>query len=100
VRGELVIRNARLFDPAAGLDQVTGIAISDNTVTAVGAAVTAADGARILSAAGPGRHVTPGLIGMHAHAAAGALTRSASPTPGCSRATSSRRLRSRVRRGR
>lgn len=74
MRGELVIRNARLLDPASGFDQVTDIAISDNTVTAVGAAVTAADGARVLSAAGPGRHVTPGLIDMHAHAAAGALT--------------------------
>jgi len=77
---DLVITGARLRDPARGLDQVADITVRGTAVAAIEesaagkAGEKAPAGALLLSADAPGRYVLPGLIDMHAHVAAGALT--------------------------
>jgi dihydroorotase len=58
----LVIRNARLYDPAEGLDATLDVAIRDGVIAAIGerlAADNAVDGA--------GLTLLPGLIDLHVH---------------------------------
>lgn len=61
--GRTVYTNARVIDPASGLDVKGGVAIEDGLIVAVGESVTT-DGAGVVDCGG---HVlAPGLIDMHA----------------------------------
>jgi dihydroorotase len=60
---DLILTNARLFDPGSGLDQVGAIAFAGGKVAALGDVQGAAAATRDVG----GAMVTPGLIDMHAH---------------------------------
>ncbi len=70
---DLLVRG-HVLDPGQGLDGALDIAITDGKITEIGAGLPAEDAGRVIDATGPGRHVVPGLIDMHAHVAAGATT--------------------------
>jgi len=61
-RGRLVIRGARLVDPAVPLDRVTDLAIEDGLIVAVGDSLDAP-----LVIDGRGKVVLPGLFDAHVH---------------------------------
>lgn len=65
MRYDLVLKGARLIDPAQGLDQVADLAFSDGRVAAIGASIPASEGADVRDVAG--RIVTPGFIDLHTH---------------------------------
>jgi dihydroorotase len=58
------ISNARLFDPAAGLDRTADIVIADGKIVAIGENAADYSGVTI---DGSGLTVTPGLFDMHVH---------------------------------
>src|SRR3954463_6490597 len=63
-RFDLVITGGRVVDPAAGLDAVRDVAISNGRIAAVAAKITG-DAADTLDARG--KIVTPGLLDIHTH---------------------------------
>jgi dihydroorotase len=66
---DLLIKGGRVLDPARGVDGLFDVAVSAGRIAAVRPDIPAAEGRRVISA--PGRLVTPGLIDMHTHVAAG-----------------------------
>ena len=64
MRGDLILRNGRVIDPAQGLDRITDVAFSDGKVAALGDDL-AAEGMNVRDVAG--KIVTPGLIDLHTH---------------------------------
>jgi dihydroorotase len=60
-----LIKNARLIDPAAGIDAVTSVIVVDGKVAAVGAEAEKALALETLDAAG--LWLMPGLIDLHVH---------------------------------
>lgn len=61
----ILIKNARLIDPAAGVDAVTAVYIEAGKVAAVGAAAENAQAAQTVDA--KGLWLIPGLIDLHVH---------------------------------
>jgi dihydroorotase len=61
---QLLIKNGRVIDPAAGLDAPADVLISEGRIEAVRAGI-AAPGAEVFDAAG--RIVAPGFIDIHVH---------------------------------
>jgi dihydroorotase len=61
---ELLIRNGRVIDPAAGRDEIADVFVRSDTIVAVGRNLDAA-GARVYDATG--LVVAPGFIDMHVH---------------------------------
>jgi dihydroorotase len=59
----VLLRGARLVDPASGHDEVTDVLIEDETVEAVGGEAPA--GARVVDC--DGLVLAPGLVDLHAH---------------------------------
>ncbi|WCL55707.1 dihydroorotase [Gimibacter soli] len=70
--------NARLMDPASGLDEIGTLTVEDGRILAVGAAATTTGASHIVDC--KGRVLAPGLVDMRAHqvdtdaAAAGGIT--------------------------
>jgi len=62
---ELILRGARLIDPAQGLDRDPDVAFADSRVSAVGDDLAVGDGTAVRPL--PGAIVTPGLIDLHTH---------------------------------
>ena len=61
----MLIRGARVIDPANGLDKICDILIKNGVIAAVGEALSAPMGSEVLDAAG--LVACPGLIDMHVH---------------------------------
>ncbi|WP_149538113.1 dihydroorotase [Siccirubricoccus phaeus] len=61
---DLLIRNARLLDPASGLDAPASLLIQDGLIAALGADVTAPEGTPALDATG--LCLAPGLVDLRA----------------------------------
>ncbi|HET9492404.1 MAG TPA: dihydroorotase [Methylomirabilota bacterium] len=61
----LLIRNARVIDPANALDTVADVFIDGGVIKQVGARLVVAEGAEVIEAAG--KVVCPGFIDIHAH---------------------------------
>ncbi len=64
-RYDLVIRGGRVIDPAARLDGVADVAVSQGRIAAVGRDLPEEDAAEVLDARG--KIVTPGLVDIHVH---------------------------------
>ena len=62
---DLRITGGRLFDPAAGIDEVGDLAIANGKIAALGAAASGQSARQTLRA--DGLLVTPGLIDLHVH---------------------------------
>ncbi len=62
---DLLIGGVRLIDPASGLDRHGALLVQDGRIVALGAEVTAPEGAEILTAP-PGAVLCPGLVDMRA----------------------------------
>ena len=74
MRYDLLVKGGHVLDPGQGLDGVLDIGIAAGTISEIGADLPAADAAAVIEVSGPGRHVVPGLVDMHAHVAHGATT--------------------------
>ena len=61
----ILIRGARVVDPAAGWDDVADLLLADGRVAAVGRGLGAPEGAEVLEAAG--LVAAPGLVDLHVH---------------------------------
>lgn len=61
---DLIIRRARVIDPAQGVDQIADIAVRDGKIVGIGDYPTA-NGAEVLD--GSGCIASPGWIDLHAH---------------------------------
>jgi len=61
----ILIRGARVVDPAAGRDGVADVLLADGRVAAVGPGLDVPDGGEVLDAAG--LVVAPGLVDLHVH---------------------------------
>lgn len=61
----LLIRQARLLDPAAGTDQPGDLLIIEGRIAATGSNLTAPDGAELLNA--DGHLLAPGLVDLRTH---------------------------------
>jgi len=61
----VLIRNARVIDPANGIDKVADIAVEAGRIAAVGTALPVADAQRVIDA--DGVIACPGLIDPHVH---------------------------------
>ncbi|MBP1625768.1 MAG: Dihydroorotase [Holophagaceae bacterium] len=61
----LLIKNARILDPALGLDGIGSLLVEDGLVAAIGAAVQVPGDAEVLDA--EGQVLTPGFIDLHVH---------------------------------
>lgn len=66
MRYDLVLKNGRLIDPAAGVDARRDVAFSAGRVAAVDPAIPADAGREVVDVAGA--CVAPGLVDLHAHA--------------------------------
>ncbi len=62
---DLLIKNARLFDPANDVDQVGDILVRDGTIASVGGKMDAPSGCRVVD--GSDKLLLPGLMDMHVH---------------------------------
>ena len=62
---DLILKGARLLDPAENRDEVGDIAFTNGTVSAVGGAIDASQAREVRDVTG--RIVTPGLIDLHTH---------------------------------
>jgi dihydroorotase len=62
---DLIVRDGRLFDPGAGIDQRGDIAFKDGFIAGYGDDVSSADGGVEIDVGGA--VVAPGFIDMHAH---------------------------------
>jgi dihydroorotase len=71
---DLLIKGGHVLDPGRGLDATLDIAVSGGKIAKIAADIPEQDAARVLEVRGPGRHVVPGLIDLHTHVAAGAIT--------------------------
>jgi len=61
----LLIRNGRVLDPAAGVDEVQDLLITEGRIARTGKGLTALAGARTVDASG--KVVCPGFIDIHTH---------------------------------
>jgi dihydroorotase len=61
----LVLKGARVIDPASGLDGVRDIAISNGIIAAIAETIAAPRGTKVLDL--KGQILTPGLIDTHCH---------------------------------
>jgi dihydroorotase len=61
----VLIRGARVVDPASGTDAVADVAVEDGRIAGVGDDVTRARGSTVLD--GDGLIVAPGLVDLHTH---------------------------------
>ena len=61
----MLLRNGRVIDPSRGLDQPADLLVQDGKVAAVGAGLSAPDGAEVRDVAG--KIVAPGLVDVHVH---------------------------------
>jgi dihydroorotase len=61
----LVLKGARVIDPANGIDGIRDIAISNGIIAAISERITAPRGTRVLDL--KGQILTPGLIDTHCH---------------------------------
>jgi len=61
---QLLIRGARVIDPATGRDETTDVLVADGAIAGLGQGLKA-DGAEIV--AGTGLIVAPGLVDLHTH---------------------------------
>jgi dihydroorotase len=73
---DLVIRHARVLDPASGRDEVTDIAVSGGYIVGIGG-VADADAGRVIDATG--MIASPGWIDLHTHVFNGASARGVHP---------------------
>jgi dihydroorotase len=64
VSGRVLLRDARLYDPASGLDRTADLLLEDGAIAAIGHGLPA-HGARLLE--GGGRLALPGFIDLHVH---------------------------------
>ena len=62
---DLLISNARLLDPATGLDAPGALLVRDGTIADLGPGLTAPEGADVLDAAGT--CLAPGLVDLRAN---------------------------------
>ena len=61
----LVLTNARVLDPARGIDRKADVAFAEGKITAIGPNLPRPPGAQVRDCAG--QIVTPGLIDLHTH---------------------------------
>jgi len=71
---DLLIKGGHVLDPGQGLDGICDIAITGGKIAMIARGIPAKDAHRVLEIRGAGRHVVPGLIDLHTHVAAGAIT--------------------------
>lgn len=62
---DLLIRGARLLDPAAGIDQVADLLVRNGRIAQIGEDIDAPNGAEIVE--GHGLHAFPGFVDPHVH---------------------------------
>ena len=62
---DLVIRGARLLDPAAGIDQTADLLVRGGEIAEIGDALERPDGAEVVDAAG--LHAFPAFVDPHVH---------------------------------
>ena len=62
---QILIKGARVIDPADGIDEVGDVLVRDGVIAAKGRAVSAPDGALVVN--GTGQVLAPGFIDIHAH---------------------------------
>jgi dihydroorotase len=62
---DLLLRGGRVIDPAAGLDGLFDVAVTNGRIAKVGASIDAASATNVVDVRG--RLVLPGLIDTHAH---------------------------------
>ena len=67
-RYDLLIKGGRVIDPAARLDRIVDVGITEGRIAEVRANLPESDAADVLDARG--KLVTPGLVDIHAHVAA------------------------------
>jgi dihydroorotase len=65
MRERILIRGARVVDPASGTDAVAHVSVEDGRVSGVGDDATAPKGATVLEA--DGLILAPGLVDLHTH---------------------------------
>lgn len=73
---DLVIRHARVIDPASGRDEVTDLAVSSGRIAGIGE-FSDSGAARVIDATG--LIASPGWIDLHAHVFSGASARGVHP---------------------
>ena len=66
---DLLIKGAHVIDPKNNIDAVMDVAIRGDRVAAIAASIPASSAAKTIDAAG--LYLTPGLVDIHAHVAAG-----------------------------
>ncbi len=66
---DLIIKNGRLLDPSQDLDAVMDISVADGEIAEIAADIDSSNAERVIDATG--LVVTPGLIDIHTHVAAG-----------------------------
>jgi dihydroorotase len=62
---ELILRGGRVFDPAAGIDQIGDIAVNDGRIAAIAPGRIEADARDVIDVTG--KLVLPGMIDTHGH---------------------------------
>lgn len=80
----MLIKGARVIDPANGLDKICDIRIANGVIAAVGQNIKAPVGVRVLDAAG--LVACPGLIDMHVHLRDPGFTHKEDIATGCAAA--------------